>query len=191
MARATINLNHISPQNAHLALHDKGYGNYYFVGDDKRKRNLAGSPLAAGPTSLPSYRQWLWDKIQSQDSFIASALREVALATYVVHEDCAEIAILIAKAAKWYKQNVLMPQIVCTICLTYLTDENKGDFHMCANCAWSGEDDDPDSDSLDKDFTLFCSYCDKQLYNLYDKMYGQCSSCREKEQRELNAKNPW
>ncbi len=180
MVKYTINLNHIGPQNAHLALYDKGYGSYYFIGDDNRERNLAGSPLSMGPTSPASYRQWLWDKILR--AHVASALR--AEAAYVVHEDCAQIAVLVGRAAKWYKKNVQMAHNVCTVCLTYLTDDNKGDFHMCANCAWSGEDDDPDSDSLDQDFTFFCGDYDKRMYDcIKKKMCGQCSPCREKERR--------
>ncbi|MGB0383178.1 MAG: hypothetical protein ACPGWR_00010 [Ardenticatenaceae bacterium] len=189
MVKATINLKKIRAQNAHQALHDKGYANYYFIGDHNRERNLAGSPLCMGPTERSSYREWLWDKIQTQDSFIANALREVSLARYIVHENCVDIAVLIAKATKWYKQNVLMPQIVCTVCLTYLTDYNKGDFHMCTECAWSGKDDDPDSD--DQHFKFFCEDCNDRMHDWVDKMYGQCTPCREKEQRELNAENPW
>lgn len=177
----TINLNSIQSQNAHLALHNKGYGNYYFIGDHNRERNLMGSALSMGPTDLVEYRQWLWGKINSEDSEIAKALRTVARSTYILHQECVEMAMLIAKAAQWYKhaQRVLMPQIVCTKCITYLTDENKGDFHMCAECAWSGNDEQRDWDV--KDFLFYCSDCECILHNWYSKMYGQCQECREKE----------
>ena len=35
-----------------------------------------------------------------------------------------------------------MPQIVCTKCLVYLTDDNVGDFHMCKECAWGAKSED-------------------------------------------------
>ena len=128
-----INLNSINDSNAHAALIKAGHKEYHFIGCNRVDRNLLGSPLAEGPSNLLQYRAWLWSSIRrhasvaSENPEIHSALRKVALSYKVVHENTPEIAALIERAARWYKSEVLMPQIVCTKCLVYLTDHNKGD----------------------------------------------------------------
>ena len=179
-----INLNTIADDNAHAELVRKGYKKYYFIGPNRPHRNLLGSPLAEGPQNLLQYRAWLWSQIIASNTAILSALRKVALSHAVVHEETLEIAALIQRAAKWYKEKVLMPQIVCTVCLTYLTDHNKGDFHMCKECAWGGHDDDEDHP---EDLSFFCSDCSCILTRWISQMYGQCQECRDKEEQEIQA----
>ena len=179
-----IDLNTINDSNVHASLVKAGYKEYCFIGPNRPERNLLGSPLHEGPRNVLQYRQWLWNQIQAENAAIKNALRQVALSVAVVHEDTPEIAALILRAAKWYKEKVLMPQIVCTVCLTYLTDHNVGDFHLCAECAWSGRDFDPDQE---ENLSFFCCDCKCILHNLLSQMYGQCKPCRDKEQRELNA----
>lgn len=178
-----INLNSINDSNAHAALVRAGHKEYCFIGSHRPDRNLLGSPLAEGPQNLLQYRAWLWEQIQAENPQIHSALRKVALsyiatqAWRVVHENKAEIAALIERAARWYKEKVLIPQIVCTKCLVYLTDHNAGDYHLCKECAWSGRDD----DDYTADISWFCDDCECVLTSWTSQMYGQCKPCRDKE----------
>lgn len=186
-----INLSSINESNAHAAIVRAGHKEYCFIGHHRRDRNLLGSPLAEGPSNLLQYRAWLWSEIHRHASVarenpaIRIKLRKVALSYKVVHEDTQTRAGLIKRAAKWYKEKVLMPQIVCTVCLVYLTDHNKGDFHMCAECAWSGRSD-YDDDWIE-DISWFCGDCSCILTHWESQMYGQCEPCRDKEQRFASA----
>ena len=177
-----IDLTPITDRNAHAALIQRGHKEYTFIGHHRRDRNLLGSPLAEGPSNLLQYRQWLWSEIQAENPAIHSALRKVALSFTVVHEETPEIAALIERAARWYKEKVLMPQIVCRECLVYLTDANAGEYHLCKECAWSGRDD--DGDEWKEDISWFCSDCSCILSNWTSQMYGQCEPCKEKKEQE-------
>lgn len=172
-----INLNTITDKNAHAAIVLSGHKEYHFIGRNRPDRNLIGSPLAEGPQNLLQYRAWLWSQIQAENPMIHSALRKVAVYGKVVHENKAEIAELISRAAKWYKEKVLQPAIVCTKCLVYLTDDNVGDFHLCQECAWGSSDEDL---NVQEDLSFFCDYCENTLHDWLSQMYGQCQECREK-----------
>lgn len=169
-------LSDVNNTNAHVGLIEDGHYPYYYIGSDQPSRNLRGSPLSEGPTDLPAqYRAWLWMQINDENPEILSALRDVARSSTIVHNDRPDIAEIYEKAAAWYKEKVLVPQIVCRVCLTYLTDGNKGDFHMCAQCAYSGGE----QENWDvADFSFFCSDCSCRLHSWYSKMYGLCKPCR-------------